>query len=120
MSDDEDVIDLATRSKTGRKKKAGRMMKETPADEAVRTRVLENSGRRLLEIVEGLEDLADRIGTLREDVKSRLAAAKSEGYSTGAIRQVLRRRAATPEALAAAAELDAVVDTYLSALGVAE
>lgn len=120
MADEDDVIDLATRSKTGRKKKPGRMMKETPADEAVRGRVLENSGKRLLEIVEGLEDLADRIGTLREDVKTRMANAKSEGYSPPAIKALLRKRATTSEALAAQAELLLVVETYEAALGVAE
>lgn len=120
MDDDEGVIDLALRTKTGRKKRPGRAMKETPADEAVRGRVLENSGRRLLEIVEGLEDLADRIGTLREDVRQRLGAAKSEGYSTAAIKHLIKKRAATPEAIAAQAELALVVDTYEAALGAVE
>lgn len=120
MADEDDVIDLATRSKTGRKKKAGRMMKETPADEEVRARVLENSGKRLLEIVEGLEDLADRMTTLREDAKTRMGAAKSEGYSTAAIRAVLKRRAATSEDLEKAKALDEVIGVYMSALGDAE
>lgn len=120
MADEDDVIDLATRSKTGRKKKAGRMMKETPADEEVRARVMESSGKRLLEIVEGLEDLADLMTTLREDVKTRMGAAKSEGYSTAAIRAVLKRRAATSEDLEKAKELDAVISVYMSALGDAE
>ena len=102
------------------KKRPGRsMMKNTPEDEAVARKALENSGARLLEIVEGLEDLGDRLAALREDFKQRLGAAKSEGYSTAAIKAVMRRRAATPEALAAADELSAVVDTYMTALEVA-
>lgn len=118
--DDDDVIDLALRTKSGRKKRPGRAMKETPADEAVRGRVLENSGKRLLEIVEGLEELADRIGALREDMKTRLGAAKSDGYSTAAIRALLKKRVASPEAVAAQAELALVVDTYEAALGAVE
>lgn len=120
MSYEDDVIELASKSGAGRKKPGRAMMKETAADSAVRDRVLENSGKRLLEIVEGLEELADRIGTLREDVKTSLANAKSEGYSTAAIRALLKKRAATPEALAAQAELQLVVETYEQALGVAE
>lgn len=120
MADDDDVIDLATRSKTGRKKRPGRVMKETPADEQVRARVMENGGKRLLEIVEGLEDLADRMTTLREDVKTRMGAAKSEGYSTAAIRAVLKRRATTSEDLEKAKALEEVIGVYMSALGDAE
>lgn len=98
----------------------GRKLKETPADEAVRDAVLENAGARLLQIVGGLEDLADRIGELRADVKTRLDAAKSEGYSVGAIRALLKKRAATAEAIKAQEELFAQVDIYEQALKVAE
>lgn len=118
MSDD-NVIDLAGKPKP--KKRLGRtIMKETAADEAVRQSALENSGKRLLEIVEGLENLADRMADLRGDVKTRLDAAKSEGFSTAAIKALIKKRAATPEALKAQQELALVVDTYEAALGVAE
>lgn len=113
------VIEIAG-AKTESKKRPGRKMKETPADEAVRNSALENAGVRLLEIVQGLEDLADRMADLRADVKTRMDAAKSEGYSAAAIKLVMKRRAATPEALAAQQELLLVVDTYEQALGVAD
>ena len=116
-----DVMDFGTTKPAKGKKRPGRaIMKETAADEEVRNRALENSGARLLEIVEGLEELADRLGTLREDVKGRLATAKSEGYSVAAIRALLKKRAATPEAIAAQEELRLVVDTYEAALGAVE
>lgn len=98
----------------------GRKLKETPADAAVRDAVLENAGRRLLEIVVGLEELGDRIGELRTDVKTRMDAAKSEGYSPGAIKALLKKRAATPEALKAQEELFLQVETYEAALRAAE
>lgn len=103
------------------KKRPGRaIMKETPDDAAVTAKVLENSGKRLLEIVEHLEDLADRMAAIRGDVKTQMDAAKSEGYSVGAIRALLKRRAATPEAIAAQEELALVVDTYAAAVEAAE
>lgn len=116
---DDNVIDLGGKAKP--KKRLGRtIMKETAADEAVRQGALENSGKRLLEIVEGLENLADRLADIRGDVKTRLDAAKSEGYSPAAIRALMRKRAATPEAIKAQQELALVVETYEAALEVAE
>lgn len=102
------------------KARPGRKLKETPADEQVRHKALENSGARLLEIVTGLEDLADRQGKLKEDRKTRLEAAKSEGYSLPAIKALLKRRAMTKEQLAAQKEMDLVVATYVEALEIVE
>ena len=113
------VIDMGG-EQTAAKKRPGRAMKETPADESVRQAVMENAGKRLLEIVEGLENVGDRMADLRADVKTRMDAAKSEGYSAAAIKLVMKRRAATPEALAAHGELLLVVEAYEQALGVAE
>lgn len=112
-----DVIELPGK---GKKRPGRSIMKETPADEAVRNAALENSGRRLLEIVGHLEDVADRMANLRADAKTQLDAAKSEGYSPAAIRALIKKRAATPEAIKAQEELALVVDTYEAALGVAE
>lgn len=103
------------------KKRPGRsMMKETPEDAAVARKALENSGARLMQIVERLEGLADQLAELRGEVKETMAGAKSEGFSPAAIRQVIKRRADTPEAAKAREELGLVVDTYLAALEVAE
>jgi len=117
---DDNVIDLGGKPKAAKKRLGRSMMKETPADNEVRQSVLENSGRRLLEIVEGLENLADRMADLRADVKTRIDAAKSEGYSPAAIRALIKRRAASPEAIKAQEELMLVVDTYADALGAVE
>lgn len=104
----------------GGKKRPGKsMMKNTPEDEAVTKKALENAGVRLLEIVEALEDLADKRAAISTDMKERFASAKSEGYSVAAIKMVLKRRAASPEALAAFAELEEVAEVYWQGLEVA-
>ena len=103
------------------KKRPGRsIMKNTPEDEAVARGALENAGKRLLELVDQIEAKIDIIAGHREDMKSLFAAAKSDGYSTAEIKRVIKRRAATPEALKAADELELVIDGYMEALRVAE
>lgn len=95
-------------------------MKQTPADEAVTRKALENSGAQLLAHVEAVERLDDVAANLKEQRKERLAAAKAEGFDPKAIKQVIRRRAETPEAQKARHELAAVTDLYLVALTDAE
>ncbi|NBZ87925.1 GapR family DNA-binding domain-containing protein [Stagnihabitans tardus] len=95
-------------------------MKETAEDQAVTGKALENSGARLLEIVEGLEELADRMDVLKEDRKKRLAAAKSDGYDPKAIQRVIRQRAMTTEAKSKERDLFAVVGVYEAAIWEAE
>lgn len=114
----DNVVDMGGKPKG--KKRPGRQLKETPADQAVRHKALENSGARLLEIVTGLEALADRQADLAADRKQRFQAAKSEGYSVPAIKALLRRRAATSETIKAQKELDLVVATYAEALEIVE
>lgn len=92
-------------------------MKETKADKAVRRAAMENSGQRLLDAIEGIEDIDEKILALSDDKKARFAGLKSDGYDTKAVRRVIKRRAMSPEAFSAAQELDAVVDTYLAAIG---
>ena len=92
-------------------------MKETKDDKAVRRAAMENSGQRLLDAIECIEDIDEKIAALSDDKKSRFAMLKSDGYDTKAVRRVIKRRAMSPEALSAAQELDAVVDVYLAALG---
>lgn len=103
------------------KKRPGRsIMKNTPEDEAVAKSAMENSGRRLLELVGQMEERADLIAEHRAIMKDLFAAAKSEGYSPAAIKRVLKRRASTPEAIKAAEELESVVGAYWDALGAVE
>lgn len=91
-------------------------MKETPADVAVTQKALENSGAKLLEYVEGLEDIAERMADLKQQVADKMRAAKADGYDPKAIKAAVRERAKTEEQRAAAEELGAVVQTYLDAL----
>jgi uncharacterized protein (UPF0335 family) len=95
-------------------------MKETPEDQAVTKKALENSGAALLAYVEGIEDLDERAAELKEQRKAKLAAAKSEGYDPKAIKMVIKRRAETSEQAAARAELGAVAELYLVAVTDAE
>lgn len=109
------VIDM-TGAKGGKKRPGKSMMKNTPEDEAVTQKALENSGARLLEIIEGVEELMDRRAAISEDMKQRFAVAKSEGFSVAAIKSVIKRRNASPESLAALAELETVAEVYWSSL----
>lgn len=95
-------------------------MKETPADAAVTQKALENSGAKLMEYVGQLEDLAERMADLKEQVAAKLRAAKADGYDPKAIRAVLKERAKTDEQRAAQEELGLVVQTYLESLEAAE
>lgn len=95
-------------------------MKETPQDVAVTKKALKNSGAVLLAFVKGIEELDERAAELKEQRKSKLAAAKSEGYDPKAIKAVVKRRAETSEQAAARAELSAVADLYLVAVTDAE
>lgn len=69
---------------------------------------------RLRTIIERLERLAEDRKVVREDIKEVFAEAKGDGYSQKAIRAVLKYRA---EDKAKRAELDAITDLYLSAIG---
>ncbi len=95
-------------------------VKETAEDQAVTDKAMENSGARLLGIVEGLEGLAARMDVLKKDRKQRIAAAKSEGFEPKAIAQLIKRRAMTPEQKEAQGELLLVVETYEAATLLAE
>lgn len=95
-------------------------MKQTPEDEAVTRKALENSGMSLLAIVEGIEALDARAEELKEQRKAKLAAAKSEGFDPKAIKAVVKRRAESEEARSARLELAQVTDLYLVAVTDAE
>lgn len=95
-------------------------MKETPEDQAVTKKALENSGGALLTVVEGIEDIEERMIELKAQRKAKLDAAKSDGYDPKAIKAVIKRRAETSEQAAARAELSATAELYLSAVNDAE
>lgn len=91
-------------------------MKETAADKAVTAAALENSGQVLLLHVEGIEEVMARLDDLKEQLSTKYASAKAEGYDKKALKAVVRRRAMTPEQIKAQGELSLVVATYEAAL----
>jgi uncharacterized protein (UPF0335 family) len=91
-------------------------MKETDADRAVTKAALENSGEILLQHVEGMEEIITRIDDLKEQLGTKYAGAKSDGYDKKAIKQLIKRRSMTPEQIKAQGELALVVTVYEAAL----
>ena len=75
-----------------------------------------NSNSQLKAIVERIERLDGEIKDLRADQKDIFAEAKSGGYDVCALRQIISLRRLTAEDRA---ERDAILDTYLHALGMA-
>lgn len=75
-----------------------------------------NSAEQLKSIVERVEKLADDIDIIRSDVKDIYAEAKGAGYDVRALRQIVRLRAEDPDKRA---EREAILDTYMAALGIA-
>ncbi len=73
-----------------------------------------NSKEQLRSIVERVERLAEEIKGLRDDQKDIFAEAKGNGWDVKALRQIIRIRAEDPQKRA---EREAILDTYMSALG---
>lgn len=70
----------------------------------------------LRSIIERIERLEEEKAAIAEDIKEVYAEAKSNGYDTRTLRQVIRiRRMDTAERQ----EADALLDLYLAALGMA-
>lgn len=70
-----------------------------------------NQLRSITERINNLEDQRKEIG---EDIKEVYQEAKSNGYDVKALRAVIKRQRADAEKLA---EHEAIVETYLSSLG---
>lgn len=73
-----------------------------------------NSNAELIEIVEKIERLMEEASAIRDDIKEVYGFAKGTGFDTGTIRKAIARRQKDPEKLA---EQEALLDTYLHALG---
>lgn len=73
-----------------------------------------NSKEQLKSIVERIESLADQIKELRDDQSDIYSEAKGNGYDVKALRQIVRIRAEDPNKRA---EREAILDTYMLALG---
>lgn len=65
-------------------------------------------------IVERIERLEEERGTIGADIKSVYAEAKANGFDAKVLKKLIRLRKADP---ARRAEEEAVLDLYLSALG---
>jgi uncharacterized protein (UPF0335 family) len=69
---------------------------------------------RLRSFVERIERLEEEKKEVAEQIKEVFAELKAEGYDSKAIRTIVRRRKQDPDAVA---EEEAVLDLYLTALG---
>lgn len=73
-----------------------------------------NSKEQLRSIVERIENLDGQIKELRSDQKDIFAEAKGNGFDVKALRTIVRLRAEDPNKRA---EREAVLETYMQALG---
>lgn len=71
---------------------------------------------RLRLLIERIEQLNEEKKGIADDIKDIYAEAKAVGYDTKVIRQVVRLRAMKPDDRA---EMQAVLDAYMAALGLA-
>lgn len=72
------------------------------------------TGDQLRAYVERIEQLEEEKKVIADQIKEVFAELKGEGFDTTAIRAIVRRRKQDPEAVA---EQEAVLDLYMSALG---
>jgi uncharacterized protein (UPF0335 family) len=89
-------------------------MKNTPADTAVADKVLSVSAEELRQFIERAEFLAEAKRNMTGHERELFAEAKGRGYDTKAIRKIIAIRRRRPDEVA---EEQAVMDLYLSALG---
>lgn len=73
-----------------------------------------NSQAKLVSVVERIERLLEERAALQEDIKEVFAEAKGDGFDTKTLRKAIAIRAMDP---AKRQEAEALLDTYLSALG---
>ena len=83
-------------------------------DETEKAPPLTATGEELRSIIERVERLQEERAGLNEDIKDILAGAKSSGYDVKTIRYILKIRKMDASDRA---EQEALVDTYLAALG---
>lgn len=76
-----------------------------------------NSNAQLRSITERINRLEDEKKSIGEDIRDVYAEAKGNGYNPKALRVIVRKQRADAKK---AAELQADVDAYMAALGMAE
>lgn len=74
----------------------------------------DTTGGELLQFLERIEQLQSEIKDIKEQEKEVFAEAKGRGFDTKTMRKILKMRKQTPDERA---EEDAILDTYLTALG---
>lgn len=74
-----------------------------------------NAQAQLVSVVERIERLMEEQSVLREDIKEVFAEAKGNGFDTKTLRKAIAIRAMDPSKRR---EAEAMLDLYLSALGV--
>lgn len=74
----------------------------------------DTTGDELLQFLERIEQLQSEIKDIKEQEKEVFAEAKGRGFDTKTMRKILKMRKQTPDERA---EEDAILDTYLTALG---
>ena len=89
-------------------------MKETDADVAVRDRAYAVTGDEIRQFVERFETIEAEKKQASLEQAEIMAEAKARGYSTAAMRTIIKMRKLRPDALA---EQEAVLDLYRQAIG---
>jgi uncharacterized protein (UPF0335 family) len=76
-----------------------------------------NSNAQIKAIVERINTLEDEKKTIADDIRDVYAEAKGNGFNPAALRVIVRKQRADAKK---AAELQADVDAYMAALGMAD
>ena len=74
------------------------------------------AAEQLRSFLERVERLSEEIKALNDDKRDVFAEAKGQGFHVPALKEILKRRSADPDARS---ELDSIVSLYMNALGAA-
>lgn len=94
----------------------GNRMRETEADRAVRDKAFGVTADELRQFIERFEQLESEKKDAADQQKEVMGEAKGRGYDTKAMRKIIAMRKRKPDELA---EEEAVLELYMSALGMA-
>lgn len=75
-------------------------------------------GNQLRDYVHRICNVEEEIAERRGDLKELYQEAKSNGFEVAALRAIVKRERETPEKQAKRKTLEAMIDTYTSALGI--
>ena len=89
-------------------------MRETAADRAVKDATYSAAGDEIRQFIERYEAVEQERRELGDDLKLIMAEAKSRGFDTKTLRRIIAMRKRSADELA---EEQAILETYLTALG---